>query len=105
MLIAVGIRSILPGKEREWEELWEKMHELAKGRPGFHWARLLKSTEHGGKYTLLAAWDTAHTWERYYELPEIQELTQQSFALFKGAPIQEWHEIIHDIGLVEAETR
>lgn len=99
MLIAVGTRSILPGKEAEWETLWARMHEIAQGRPGFRWARLMKSTEHASKYTLLTAWDTPHTWERYYELPEIQDLTQQSFTLFKGAPIQEWHDVIQDIGM------
>jgi hypothetical protein len=49
MIVAVGIRSVLPGKEAEWEALWGKMHELARTRPGFRSARLLKSTEHNGK--------------------------------------------------------
>ena len=97
MVIAVGTRSIIPGKEAEWEALWAKMHALARTRPGFRSARLLKSKEHGGKYTLLAEWDTEHGWDRFYESPEMQELTQQSFTLFKGAPVQEWHVVLQEV--------
>ena len=97
MLIAVGTRSILPGKEDEWEQIWAKMHQLARTQPGFRSAQLLKSKQHGGKYTLLTEWDTEHLWDRFYELPEMQDLTQQSFGLFKGAPVQEWHLMVQQI--------
>lgn len=97
MIVAVGTRSILPGKEAEWEALWGKMHELARGRRGFRSARLLKSKEHNGKYTLLTEWDTESGWNQLYESPEMQALTQQSFSMFKGAPMQEWHVILQDI--------
>jgi heme-degrading monooxygenase HmoA len=98
MVVAVGIRSITPGKEAEWEDLWAKMHELARQQKGFRSARLLKSKEHSGKYTLLAEWDTEGAWDRFYESDGMQELTQQSFALFKGAPVQEWHVVVQEIG-------
>ena len=97
MVIAVGTRSITPGKEAEWEALWARMHELARAQPGFRSARLLKSKEHGGKYTLLVEWDTERAWDRFYETPDMQVLTQQSFAMFKGAPVQEWHTVQHEV--------
>jgi heme-degrading monooxygenase HmoA len=97
MIVAVGTRSVLPGKEAEWEALWAKMQELARARPGFRSARLLKSTEHSGKYTLIAEWDTEQGWNRLYEDPEMQVLTHQSFTMFKGAPVQEWHTVLQEV--------
>jgi heme-degrading monooxygenase HmoA len=105
MIIAVGTRSILPGKEAEWERLWAQMHELARSRPGFRSARLLKSTEHGGKYTMITEWDSEQGWNRLYEEPEMQALTRQSFALFKGAPVQEWHTVLHEVTASEPVQR
>ncbi len=105
MVIAVGSRSILPGKEPEWEALWARMHALARTQPGFRSARLLRSKEHGGKYTMLTEWDTEHTWDRFYDLPEMQELTQQSFNLFKGAPVQEWHLTIAEVVAERVQSR
>ncbi len=105
MVIAVGSRSILPGKEQAWEALWARMHELARRQPGFRSARLLRSKEHSGKYTMLTEWDTENTWDRFYELPEMQELTQESFTMFKGAPVQEWHLAIADVVAERASTR
>lgn len=97
MVIAVGTRSVTPGKEAEWEDLWKRMHELASRQKGFRTARLLKSKEHASKYTLISEWDTEHTWDRFYELPEMQALTQESFTMFKAAPVQEWHVILEEI--------
>ncbi len=97
MVIAVGTRSIAPGKEAEWEALWRRMHELASRQAGFRSARLLKSKEHASKYTLLAEWDTEHAWDRFYALPEMQALTQESFTLLKAAPVQEWHLVLDEI--------
>jgi heme-degrading monooxygenase HmoA len=97
MIVAVGIRSVIPGKESEWEALWARMHELARTRSGFRSARLLKSKEHSGKYTLLTEWDSEQGWDRLYELPEMQELTRQSFSMFKAAPVQEWHLVLHEV--------
>lgn len=97
MLVAVGTRSIAPGRESEWEDIWARMHALAAGQPGFRSARLMKSTEHLSKYTLLAEWDDAASWDRFYEHPEMQELTQRSFMLLKSAPVQEWHEVLHEV--------
>jgi heme-degrading monooxygenase HmoA len=105
MIVAVGTRSVTPGKEAEWEALWEKMHELARTRPGFRSARLMKSKEHRGKYTMITEWDTEHGWDRFYDTPEMQALTQESFALFKAAPVQEWHTVIRQIGAVEEVAR
>ena len=98
MVVAVGTRSVTPGREAEWEALWGKMHVLAQQQPGFRSARLLKSKEHTSKYTLLAEWDHEQAWDRFYELPEMQALTQESFTLFKGAPVQEWHVLLQEIG-------
>lgn len=97
MVVAVGSRSITPGKEREWEELWHKMHELACAHPGFRRARLLRSKEHGGKYTLLTEWDAEHYWDSFYQSDAVQALTQQSFVLFRGAPLQEWHVLVSEM--------
>lgn len=97
MLIAVGTRSVTPGKEAEWEALWGKMHDLARQQHGFRTARLLKSVEHTSKYTLIAEWDEREHWDSFYESPDMQELTQASFRLFKGAPVQEWHVIIQEV--------
>ena len=105
MIVAVGTRSVIPGKEAEWEALWAKMHELARGCPGFRSARLLKSKEHSGKYTLITEWDTENGWDRLYESPEMQELTRQSFSLFKGAPIQEWHTVLQEVHPEPARAR
>lgn len=105
MVIAVGTRSILPGKEAEWEALWAKMHELAQRQPGFRSARLLRSKEHGGKYTLFAEWDTETGWDRFYVLDEMQALTQQSFGLFRGAPVQEWHVVVQEVGSPQSVSR
>jgi heme-degrading monooxygenase HmoA len=102
MIVAVGIRSVLPGKEAEWEALWGKMHALARTRPGFRSARLLKSTEHNGKYTLITEWETEQGWNRLYEDPEMQVLTHQSFTMFKGAPVQEWHVVLQEVVAEEA---
>ncbi len=98
MVIAVGTRSVTPGKEVEWETLWGRMHALAQQQPGFRSARLLKSKEHLNKYTLLAEWDTEQAWDRFYESEEMKSLTQQSFTLFKAAPIQEWHVVLQEVG-------
>lgn len=98
MVVAVGTRSITPGKEGEWEVLWGKMHALAQRQPGFRSARLLRSKEHTSKYTLLTEWDTEHAWDRFYELPEMRVLTHESFTLFKGAPVQEWHVLLQEVG-------
>lgn len=105
MVVAVGTRSVTPGKETEWEALWMRMHELAQQRKGFHSARLLKSSEHLGKYTLLAEWDSKEAWERYYESAEMQALTQESFLLFQGVPLQEWHVVLQEVGRAPSTGR
>lgn len=105
MIVAVGTRSVIPGKEAEWEALWAKMHALARTRAGFRSARLLKSTEHSGKYTLITEWDTEQGWNRLYEEPEMQALTRQSFTMFKGAPVQEWHTVLQEVATGEAVSR
>lgn len=97
MVVSVGTRSVTPGKEAEWEALWARMHDLARTQPGFRSACLLKSKEHGGKYTLVVEWDEEGAWDRFYETAELQALMQQSFALFKGAPVQEWHDVLQEV--------
>jgi heme-degrading monooxygenase HmoA len=97
MVIAVGSRSVVPGREAEWEALWAQMVELARAQPGFRSARLLRSKEHNGKYTVLSEWESERSWDRYYALPSMQELTQRSFALFSAAPVQEWHVVVSDV--------
>ena len=98
MVISVGTRSVTPGKEAEWEALWGRMHELARRQQGFRSARLMKSKEHLNKYTLIVEWDNESDWDRFYEHPEMQALTQQSFTMFKAAPVQEWHAVLQEIG-------
>ncbi len=97
MVISVGTRSVTPGKEDEWEALWGRMHELARRQPGFRSARLMKSKEHLNKYTLIVEWDSEGDWDRFYELPDVQTLTQQSFTMFKAAPVQEWHAVLQEV--------
>lgn len=97
MVIAVGSRTVSPGREAEWEALWVQMVELARAQPGFRAAQLLRSKEHNGKYTVLTEWESERLWERYYALPAMQELTRRSFALFAAAPIQEWHVVVSDV--------
>jgi heme-degrading monooxygenase HmoA len=97
MVIAVGSRSVAPGREAEWEALWAQMVELARAQPGFRSARLLRSKEHSGKYTVLSEWENERSWDRYYALPAMQELTQRSFALFSAAPVQEWYVVVSDV--------
>ena len=97
MVIAVGSRSVVPGREAEWEALWAQMAELARAQPGFRSARLLRSKEHNGKYTVLSEWESERSWDRYYALPAMQELTQRSFALFSVAPVQEWYVVVSDV--------
>ncbi len=82
----------------EWEDIWSRLHDVAKETPGFLMARLLRSVEHPGKFTVYALWESRDAWERYYQLPQVQELTTSTFRLLKGPPIQEWFDLVEQVG-------
>ena len=85
----------------EWEAIWNQLHDVAQRSEGFHMARLMRSVEHPGKYTVYALWDSRDVWERYYEHPQVQELTRATFRLLKGPPIQEWFDLVAQVGEIE----
>ena len=90
MLIQVGHRFVAAGQETEWEEIWQQLTRIAEQGDGFVSARLLRSTEHRSKYTLINEWQDEANWSAHFHLPEVQELTQRSYRLFSGPPLQEW---------------
>jgi heme-degrading monooxygenase HmoA len=81
----------------EWEAIWNQMHEIASNTPGFHMARLLRSVEHPGKYTVYSLWDSRDSWESYFSTEQIQELTRATFGLLKGPPISEWFDLVCEV--------
>ena len=84
----------------EWENLWQRLHDVAQTTQGFYMARLLRSVEHPGKFTVYAQWESRAVWESYYELPEVQQLTRATFPLLKGPPIQEWFDVVTSVGQI-----
>ena len=81
----------------EWEAIWNEMHCIAQHTPGFYMARLLRSVEHPGKYTVYSLWDTRAAWEAYFQAERMQELARASFRLRKGPPISEWFDVVREV--------
>jgi heme-degrading monooxygenase HmoA len=84
-------------RTEEWEAIWNQLHEVARRTPGFQMARLLRSVEHPGKYTVYSLWNSRTSWDDYYNDQHIQELTRNTFKLLKGPPIQEWFDLVCDV--------
>ncbi len=81
----------------EWEGIWNEMHEVARRMPGFHFARLLRSTEHPGKFVVYSLWDGRECWDGFYNDSTVQDLTRRCFRLIKGPPISEWYDVVREV--------
>ena len=81
----------------EWESIWDQLHDVARQTPGFRTARLLRSVEHPGKYTIYSLWDSRASWVEYYNTSKVQELIHSSFRLLKGPPVTEWFDLVREV--------
>lgn len=84
-------------RTEEWETLWNQMHDVARRTPGFHFAWLLRSNEHPGKFVVYTLWDDKENWTNFYNDDTVQDLTRRCFRLIKGPPISEWYDVVREV--------
>jgi heme-degrading monooxygenase HmoA len=104
MIVAYGERKIEQGKEEDFESLWQRMQEIARSKPGFIAARLLRSENHGGVYATIEYWDTQESQKAAYASDDMRALAVEMIAgrMTRQAPVTEYCVVVGTAGELPA---
>jgi heme-degrading monooxygenase HmoA len=100
MIVAYGERKIEQGKEQAFEALWQRMQQLARAKPGFIAARLLRSENHGGVYATIEYWESEEHQKEAYASDEMRALAVEMIAgrMTRQAPVTEYCSVVGALG-------
>ena len=102
MIVTYGERKIEQGKEAAYESLWERMQAVARTRPGFIAARLLRSENHGGVYCTVEYWQDQESQKDAYNSEELRGIAAALFTerMTRQAPVTEYCAVAASVGAV-----
>lgn len=76
-----ALLSVIPGREREFEQAFREARELIVQQPGFLWLRLERGVEKPSTFLLLVEWE---------------RLEDHTEGFRKSADYERWKELLHD---------
>ena len=76
-----ALLSVIPGREREFEQAFREARELIVQQPGFLWLRLERGIEKPSTFLLLVEWE---------------RLEDHTEGFRKSADYERWKELLHD---------
>jgi len=80
MILEHASLDVLPGREADFEQAFERAKSIIAASPGFRSLRLSRCLERAGRYLLLVEWDTL----------------EDHTVGFRGSPAyQEWRDLLH----------
>ena len=93
MVTMVTTVAVQPGREEEWEAVWQQFRALQAQHPGFRKATLLRDTAQPGHYAVLSAWDSRAQYDHFRRTAGV-DWVNRGLELWTAAPTLVYDEVV-----------
>src|SRR5690348_11164893 len=94
MMTIVTMITIEPGKEPQWDAVFQKRIAAAKEQPGWIGVQVGIPTDRINQRVIIGTWESRAAWESWHAADVFQQTRAQMDGLETDGRQEWWHEII-----------